>query len=223
VSQHLRDNPPTNCDSKGTCDDFIRQVNSEMSVVTFLKGLFSRYHEGFESHILRDGSDNIYTLDPKEKLVNDDGELKERVDDLTNYGGLLKLVQDDLGDIRDNYSEYIRSHPGTTTTVNGTTYGTQGPVPTGTVTSPAGSTMDASGTPSTPDGVSSTPGGISSTPDGVSSYGSSTKCIADNGTPIGGVLCCGQEGTLQDTRFICPNDKPTCSGYKCGSNFGTCS
>jgi len=49
------------------------------------------------------------------------------------------------------------------------------------------------------------------------------KCIADNGTPIGASVCCGQEGTLEETKYICPNTMPTCSGYKCGSNFGTCS
>jgi hypothetical protein len=48
------------------------------------------------------------------------------------------------------------------------------------------------------------------------------KCVADFGTNIGEDLCCGQEGVLQDTRFICPDTMPTCSNFKCGSRFGTC-
>jgi hypothetical protein len=48
------------------------------------------------------------------------------------------------------------------------------------------------------------------------------KCVADFGTDIGEDLCCGQEGVLQDTKFICPDHMPTCSNFKCGSKFGTC-
>ena len=49
------------------------------------------------------------------------------------------------------------------------------------------------------------------------------KCIADFGTNVGDDLCCGQTGVLQDTRYVCPSIKPTCSNFKCGSVFGTCS
>jgi len=49
------------------------------------------------------------------------------------------------------------------------------------------------------------------------------KCIADFGTNIGDPLCCGQEGVLQDTRYVCPNTLKKCSNFKCGSAFGTCS
>jgi len=51
----------------------------------------------------------------------------------------------------------------------------------------------------------------------------SIKCIADFGTNIGQDLCCGQTGVLQDTRYVCPSNKPTCTKFKCGSTFGTCS
>lgn len=51
----------------------------------------------------------------------------------------------------------------------------------------------------------------------------SIKCIADFGTNVGEDLCCGQTGVLQDTRYVCPPNKPTCSKFKCGSEFGTCS
>lgn len=46
------------------------------------------------------------------------------------------------------------------------------------------------------------------------------KCIADFDTRIGGKLCCGQKGRLKDTRYVCPENKPTCGNFKCGTNFG---
>jgi hypothetical protein len=49
------------------------------------------------------------------------------------------------------------------------------------------------------------------------------KCIADFDTDIGDNLCCGQPGTLKDTRYVCPVNKPTCGNFKCGSKFGECS
>jgi hypothetical protein len=49
------------------------------------------------------------------------------------------------------------------------------------------------------------------------------KCIADFDTDIGDKLCCGQPGTLKDTRYVCPINKPTCGNFKCGSKFGECS
>ena len=48
------------------------------------------------------------------------------------------------------------------------------------------------------------------------------KCIADFATDIGEELCCGQTGVLQNTKYVCPSNKPTCSNFKCGSKFGTC-
>jgi hypothetical protein len=48
------------------------------------------------------------------------------------------------------------------------------------------------------------------------------KCIADFGTNVGEELCCGQTGVLQDTKYVCPSNKPTCSSFKCGSQFGQC-
>ena len=48
------------------------------------------------------------------------------------------------------------------------------------------------------------------------------KCIADFGTSVGDPLCCGQDGVLQDTRYVCPNTLQKCSNFKCGSAFGTC-
>ena len=49
------------------------------------------------------------------------------------------------------------------------------------------------------------------------------KCIADFDTQIGDKLCCGQKDTLKDTQYVCPENKPTCGNFKCGSNFGVCS
>jgi hypothetical protein len=49
------------------------------------------------------------------------------------------------------------------------------------------------------------------------------KCIADFATDVGDELCCGQEGVLQNTKYVCPDTLPTCSNFECGSQFGTCS
>ena len=49
------------------------------------------------------------------------------------------------------------------------------------------------------------------------------KCIADFETNIGDKLCCGQKGVLKDTRYVCPENKPKCGNFKCGSKFGECS
>jgi hypothetical protein len=48
------------------------------------------------------------------------------------------------------------------------------------------------------------------------------KCVADFGTKIGDPLCCGQQGVLQNTRYVCPNTLKKCSNFRCGSAFGTC-
>lgn len=211
VSEYLRNNP-IQCDLSDNCDEFLTQVDNEISIVTFFKELYNKYNEGFTSHTLKDEDNNTYTLDHKEKLVNDEGILKESTDDLTRYGDLLTLLQGNLNDVRDNYSEYVRTHPGATTTVGGTTYGTEGPTPTTGNTNTG--TNDPASYNSTYDVSGSEPTGVSST---------KAKCIADFGTNIGDPLCCGQGGTLQNTKYVCPNNQPTCSGYKCGSNFGTCS
>lgn len=51
------------------------------------------------------------------------------------------------------------------------------------------------------------------------------KCIANYGTNAGDSLCCGQKGVLQYSAldYVCPATTPTCSNYKCGESFGTCS
>jgi len=49
------------------------------------------------------------------------------------------------------------------------------------------------------------------------------KCLADFGTDVGDDLCCGQEGVLQNTKYVCPDTLPICSNFECGSQFGTCS
>ena len=54
---------------------------------------------------------------------------------------------------------------------------------------------------------------------------SNIKCIANYGTTVGKPLCCGQTGVLQKsaTEYVCPASKPTCAGYTCGDEYGTCS
>ena len=48
-------------------------------------------------------------------------------------------------------------------------------------------------------------------------------CNADYGAKVGDSLCCGQTGVVQNDSRICPHEYPTCSGYKCGEKWGTCS
>jgi hypothetical protein len=49
------------------------------------------------------------------------------------------------------------------------------------------------------------------------------KCVADFGTEVGQLTCCGQNSTLKSTKYVCPSNLPTCNKFKCGSEFGTCS
>ena len=48
-------------------------------------------------------------------------------------------------------------------------------------------------------------------------------CNANYGQKVGDPLCCGQTGVVQNDSRVCPYDLPTCSGYKCGETWGTCS
>uniref|UniRef100_A0A6C0ETX1 Uncharacterized protein n=1 Tax=viral metagenome TaxID=1070528 RepID=A0A6C0ETX1_9ZZZZ len=49
------------------------------------------------------------------------------------------------------------------------------------------------------------------------------KCIADNGTNIGENVCCGQDDTLKNTKYICPQEVPNCKGYSKDENiYGIC-
>lgn len=47
------------------------------------------------------------------------------------------------------------------------------------------------------------------------------QCVADYGTNIGDDLCCGQKGTLQNTKHVCPEETPVCQGYSKDS-YGYC-
>ena len=49
------------------------------------------------------------------------------------------------------------------------------------------------------------------------------KCIADYGSNIGDPLCCNQTGTVTNTKYICPQEVPKCSGYSVNDNtYGYC-
>ena len=48
------------------------------------------------------------------------------------------------------------------------------------------------------------------------------KCLANNNAQIGDPLCCGQSGVVQNTKYNCPSEFPTCVGYKCGESWGHC-
>ncbi len=49
------------------------------------------------------------------------------------------------------------------------------------------------------------------------------KCMSDYGSNIGDPLCCNQTGTVTDSKFICPQEVPICSGYSKDDNmYGYC-
>tara|TARA_A100001015_G_C14863224_1_gene661219 strand:+ start:54 stop:887 length:834 start_codon:yes stop_codon:yes gene_type:complete len=48
------------------------------------------------------------------------------------------------------------------------------------------------------------------------------KCLANNNAQIGDPLCCGQSGVVQNTKYNCPSEFPSCVGYKCGESWGHC-
>ena len=49
------------------------------------------------------------------------------------------------------------------------------------------------------------------------------KCIANYGTNIGDPVCCNQDDTLNDTKYVCPQEVPTCTGYSLNDNvYGFC-
>lgn len=58
--------------------------------------------------------------------------------------------------------------------------------------------------------------------EGVSGMYPNFPCIADHGAMKGDNICNGEIGLIQDQTLVCPYYKPICSGYRCGSTFGTC-
>ena len=65
-------------------------------------------------------------------------------------------------------------------------------------------------------------GNLDDTGDKECPKGPELKCLANYGTKVGDPLCCGQTGVLQNTDYVCPEEIPHCTGYKCGSQWGTC-
>ena len=138
-------------------------------------------------------------------------------------------------DLLDNGYQYNCEAEYSTLVGNGTIIDSEysGALPSGS----SGSSSSSSSSGSSSSSSSSTPSGTSNnalngTDIGSSSIKSSSsdkcsetsiKCVADFGTNIGDKLCCGQTGVLQNTKYICPSVKPTCSNFKCGSAFGICS
>jgi hypothetical protein len=47
------------------------------------------------------------------------------------------------------------------------------------------------------------------------------KCVANFGTKIGEPLS-GGKGVLTDTRYICPEEMPSCAGMMCDEKYGVC-
>ena len=50
------------------------------------------------------------------------------------------------------------------------------------------------------------------------------KCVANHGSNVGDPLCCDQNGLINDTKYICPEEVPSCIGYSKDDNiYGYCS
>ena len=47
------------------------------------------------------------------------------------------------------------------------------------------------------------------------------KCVANFGTKIGEPLS-GGKGVLTDTRYVCPEEMPSCAGMMCDEKYGVC-
>jgi hypothetical protein len=248
ASEYLRNRNNVNSESgnptvKKTDDDFINQIEGQLSIIKFFRDIlysvnkesfslfkdsfslfketFTSYIEPYDNHNLKDlKDDTTYTLENKEKLVYNKGVLTEGRVDNTQYGDVLAKLNSDIITINNQYDKFLNDNGTSSTGSSGTGTGT------------ASSSTDRS-TGSTTTSTTNSPQGVSSRNTAVGSnyqdsYDASCntmniKCVADFGTEIGDELCCGQEGELESTKYVCPNTMPTCSNYKCGSHFGTCS
>jgi hypothetical protein len=48
------------------------------------------------------------------------------------------------------------------------------------------------------------------------------KCVANYDTPIGTKVCCGQPGNIENTKYVCPKEKPICKDYIYNVQWGQC-
>jgi len=241
ISDYSRKNPPNQT------DEYKNIVESDISVLSFLTDLYKK-REGFTTtHTLKDEeTKTTYSVLPNQQLYNKDGELKLETHDSTDYGALLDKVKKDFDDLKKKYDSdnYVTKGDvskglNTLTEKIGSVLG-NGDVDKGLnkITEKIGTVIDKVNT--APSMSSSTMGSSTMAPSNttqntIPDVSNNTvpmnagttmkqaKCIADFGTNIGDPLCCGQEGTLENTKYTCPSNLPVCSGYKCGSNFGTCS
>lgn len=236
ASEYLRNRNNVNSESgsptvKTSDDDFINQIEGQLSIIKFFRDLyslnkesFSLFKEPFDNHNLRDLKDKkTYILENKEKLVYNKGLLTEAKVDNTLYGDVLARLNTDIIAINNQYDKFLIDNRMSSGTSGGTGTGTASSSTNQTTGTTSGTTTSST---NTPQGVSS--GNTATGSNYQSSYDSSCntikiKCVADFGTEIGDDLCCGQEGELDSTKYVCPNTMPTCSNYKCGSHFGTCS
>jgi hypothetical protein len=162
----------TNTNTQNNPSSTDQRISTDIGIIQFLRNLFKRNTESFDTRRVVDSSDNApYDISDNYELYNVGGKLGMGVHDTTDYGSMLDVLEQEFKDLQNKQN-----------TLNVQLQGQQ------------------SQTMSNP-----------------------IKCIADFATNIGEELCCGQTGVLQDTKYVCPSNQPTCSNFKCGSAFGTCS
>lgn len=209
ISKYMRENPVDKTEPVKA------EIQTNISVLDFFINLAKKSKESFTTtRILNDVSDNVtYDLYTNQELYNIDGTLKIGPHDTTDYAGLLakqkeeyeKLMKDYIG-LDKSYREnkYQDNYHGNDASMNSPDY-------------------EKLLRDFLASGDYSKDNSRDYSKDNSRDSKNSAKCIADFGTDIGQPLCCGQKGKLKNTKYVCPSNLPTCSGYVCGSKFGSCS
>jgi hypothetical protein len=231
VSKKLRENPVDKT------DELKSKMDTHENIIDFFINLAKKNKEPFNTRVLKDEANKEYELDHKKELYNIDGTLKIGVHDTTDYAAVLEKERKTIEDMKKDYLrlaknfddyKYNQKFHGSNNSSNSSSNSS-----TNSSSNNNSYVYDSSRNLTYDNNIpgwlidllkgsdySSTPSNIT----GSNSSGSNNtiKCIANFGTNIGDPLCCGQKGDLKNTKFVCPKEKPSCSGYVCGTKFGTC-